>query len=332
MKSLSFGYRVLFFFNNIFAILLLFAYLTSYISPASFPILAILNFSIPVLWGINLFFVLIWLLKLKKHIFLSLIVIGLGWFHFQKLFVFSKTDKVNDDGLKVMSYNIMQFYNPKDKKKSTHEDIKAFVIRENPAILCLQELKKPKEKVLNHFKYKTSYSSEQNLQTAIYSQYPIFNQKLFDFGISNNSAVMADIVVEKDSIRVFSVHFESLNIEMIKNQPEEKIMKRLEKTFRRQIDQFEMLNDFISLSPYPVILCADMNNTALSYLYTQVINEGLKDSFLESGYQYGETYKFNVLPVRIDMIFIDENLKSLKFQNYTVNYSDHFPVMAEIQL
>ena len=332
MKSLSFGYKVLFFFNNIFAILLLFAYLTSYISPASLPILAILNFSIPILWGINLLFALIWLLKLKKHIFLSLIVIALGWFHFQKLFVFSKADEVKDEGLKVMSYNIMQFYNLEDKKKSTHEDIKAFVIIENPAILCLQELKKTKQPVLNYFKYKTSYSSEQNLQTAIYSQYPIFNQKLFDFGISNNSAVMADIVVKKDSIRVFSVHFESLNIDMIKNQLEEKMLKRLQKTFSRQIDQFEMLNDHISSSPYPVIFCADMNNTAMSYLYRQVIDEGLKDTFLESGYQYGNTFNFKKLPLRIDMIFIDENLKSFNFKNYTVNYSDHFPVMVEIQL
>ena len=332
MKSLSFGYKVLFFFNNIFAILLLFAYVTSYISPASFPLLAILNFSIPVLWMINFCFALIWLLKLKRHIFLSLIVIALGWFHFVKLFVFSKADEVNDEGLKVMSYNIMQFYNAEDKKKSTQEDIKAFVTNENPAILCLQELKKPKQPVLNNFNYKTNYSTDQNLQTAIFSQYPILRQKLFEFGISNNSAVMADILVNKDTLRVFSVHFESLNIEMIKNQPEEKMMMRLEKTFKRQIDQFEMLNNYINSSPYPVIFCADMNNTALSYLYRQVTNEGLKDTFLESGYQYGKTYKFNILPVRIDMIFIDKNLKSLNFKNYTVNYSDHFPVMAEIQL
>ena len=334
MKSLSFGYKIIFFFNNIFAVLLVFSYLTSFISPRSFPLSAILNFSIPILWLINLGFALLWFLKLKKHIFLSLIAMALGWFHLQKIFVFSNTEYIKNQGLKVMNYNVMQFYSLVDNQKSTYEDIKNFVYQENPSIFCVQEFKYFKEPTFQHYKYNTVDTSNLSLQSAIYSHYPILNLKRFDFEDSGNSAVYADIAVNQDTIRVFSVHFQSLNLKpdlkKIQDEPKEKLLKRLENTFNKQIRQFKTIEPFISNSTYPIVFCADMNNTSLSYLYRQVLDKNLKDTFLESGQYYGKTFNFSVFPVRLDMIFIDENLKSSNFKNYKINFSDHFPVMTEV--
>ncbi len=334
MKSLSFGYKILFFINNIFALLLLFAYTTTFLSPVSFPFFAIINFSIPVLWFINLGFVLVWLLKLKKHIFLSLIVIALGWFHFQKLFVISESEKVNEPGLKVMSYNVMQFYNKENKKISTYPEIEKFINNENPDIICLQEFKNQKHPVLENYAYNTLNKSSYSLQSVILSRHKILNHRVFNFEKSGNSAVFADIIFKADTVRVFSTHFQSLNVKPdfneIKDEPKDKLFKRLENTFKQQISQFNTIKDFIKNSPYPVIFGADMNNTPLSFLYQRVIDQNLKDTFLESGKFYGNTFNFSFLPVRIDMIFIDERLQSSDFKNYNLNYSDHFPIMTEI--
>lgn len=330
MKSLSLGNKILFLFNNIFALLLVLAYTTSYISPASFPVLAILNFSIPILWGINILFVLIWLIKFKRHFFLSLIIIALGWFHFNKLFVFSNTQKIGNNGLKVMSYNIMQFYNKDNIQKSTAKDIKDFIEKEKPDILCLQEYNYNGKNVFDDYKYSTTILKQRTIQTLIFSKYPIINSKSYNFYATNNSAKMADIIINKDTIRVFSVHFESLNLDIIRHKGN--MMKNLKTTFKRQMSQFEKLKSDIQNSPYPVVFCADMNNTALSYLYRQLLDENLKDTFLESGLFYGKTFSFKALPVRIDMIFTDKNIKTSNFKRYKVNYSDHFPVMTEIHL
>lgn len=330
MKSLSIGNKILFFLNNILALLLALAYITSYISPELFPLFAILNFSIPVLWGLNMLFVFIWLIKFKKHFLLSLIIIILGWFHFSKLFAFSNAENNQEQGLKVMGYNVMQFYNKDNIQKTTSQDINTFIDKEKPDILCLQEYKYNKAFLFDEYNYSTTISKKSTIQTVIFSNYPIINSKKYNFYASNNSAKMADIKINQDTIRVFNVHFESLNLDIIRYKGS--MIGKLEKTFKRQIEQFEMLKIDMQNSPYPIIFSADMNNTALSYLYKQITDENLKDTFLESGRFYGETFKFNALPVRIDMIFIDESLTSMNFKNYKIKYSDHFPIMTQIRL
>ncbi len=336
MKGLSIGYKIFFVVNNIFAFLLLLSYLTTYISPADFPIAGILNFSIPFLWVINALFVVLWLIKLKKQILLSLVIMAIGWFQMHKLFVFPNQVKIADNGIKVMSYNVMQFYSKKDKKKSSYDDIHKFVLEENPDILCIQEHRTSKTNLFPEYSSKVINNDSADLKTVVYSKYPIFNSKHYGFGISNNSAVFADIAVDQDSIRVFSIHFESLNLKQdlkkIKGESKDKLIKRLGKTFSRQTHQINEIEDDIKNSPYPVILSADMNNTAVSYLYRQITHQGLKDTFLETGQYYGKTFNFNLLPIRIDMIFIDEKLKSIDFKNYSIEHSDHSPVMAEIGL
>ncbi|QTY27494.1 endonuclease/exonuclease/phosphatase family protein [Flavobacterium sp. CS20] len=246
-----------------------------------------MNFSIPVLWIINFCFVLIWLLKLKKYFLLSFLVIVLGWFHFQKLFAFSQKKYADDEHLKVMSYNVMQFYSKNDARLSTYDQIKDFIRKENPSILCFQEFKNTNQHKFENFKFSSFDSTKNGLQSAIFSQHKIVNRKYFDFKNSGNSAVYADILVKKDTIRVFSTHFQSLNlkpdIKTIQEEPKEKLIKRLEKVFEKQMNQFDLIKDDIANSPYPVVFCADMNNTALSYLYRQLTDLKLKDSFLESG-------------------------------------------------
>ena len=76
---------VLYVANIIFAILLLLFYATSFISPKAFQLGGLLNLFTPVLFIINLLFLVFWLLKLKRYFFISFITLLLGWTHVKKL-------------------------------------------------------------------------------------------------------------------------------------------------------------------------------------------------------------------------------------------------------
>jgi len=329
------SYRFLFFVNVIFAIALLVFYATSYISPVDYPLSGYLNLLTPIPFVINLIFLLYWVFKLKKYMLLSGVVLLLGTGHILNIYSFSNPKtSLPKEGFKLMSYNIMQFYNPEDSSKNTYEDILDFVTREDPDILCFQEFTSTIEGKFSSFTYKVENASYTKLKTVIFSKYPIIDSKIYDF-VSNNSAIHADIIFNKDTIRVFSIHFESLNLksQLEDNSKKPKLRyKQFKRVFPRQIIQFEQLKSDIINSPYPVMIGTDMNNTALSYLYRKMLSLDLKDSFLECGKGYGETFKLSGLPIRIDFIYTSQELTPVNFKNYSVNFSDHYPIMSSIKL
>src|ERR1035437_8330002 len=57
------------------------SYAAYYISPAQYWIFAFFGLAYPFLLLLNLFFVMIWLLFWKRYIWLSILVIGLGYSH-----------------------------------------------------------------------------------------------------------------------------------------------------------------------------------------------------------------------------------------------------------
>jgi endonuclease/exonuclease/phosphatase family metal-dependent hydrolase len=85
----------------------------------------------------------------------------------------------------------------------------------------------------------------------------------------------------------------------------------------------------VNESPYPVILCGDLNDTPVSYCYRQ-FSRTLYDSFVESGNGIGQTYIGVVPSNRIDYIFHSEEFETANFTTHQVNYSDHKPISVEI--
>jgi endonuclease/exonuclease/phosphatase family metal-dependent hydrolase len=101
----------------------------------------------------------------------------------------------------------------------------------------------------------------------------------------------------------------------------------LKQGFVKRAQQAEELKTNISKSPYPVIVAGDFNDTPVSYSYT-TIRKGLKDSFVNSGYGAGFTYKGKYPANRIDYILYDNALENRYFEIIKVKYSDHYPVAA----
>jgi endonuclease/exonuclease/phosphatase family metal-dependent hydrolase len=93
----------------------------------------------------------------------------------------------------------------------------------------------------------------------------------------------------------------------------------------------------INQSPYPAILCVDLNDVPLSYAYRQ-ISAVLIDAFVQAGNGVDGTYIgdnfFNrIFSVnRIDYIFSDERFNVANFQTHTEDLSDHRAVTVEMEL
>jgi vancomycin resistance protein VanJ len=143
---------------------------------------------------------------------------------------------------------------------------------------------------------------------SIYTTYEIINSGSLEFPDTYNNAIFADIVRQKDTIRVYNVHLQSskinTNVEALKNETSENLLNRLSSTFKAQQDQVELIKAHQKQSGYKTIITGDLNNTSYSYIYNE-LRGTFYDSFEEAGHGFGKTFNFRFFPLRIDFILLD---------------------------
>ena len=334
MKNLSFFDKILYLANSLFATLLLLSFLLPYISPAIIPVFAILSLFVPILLIINFVFTIYWLLKLKKQFLLSFIILFTGWFLAPPFYkISSNTSSLNSD-LKVISYNVKTFdlfSNIKEiEKKQNGYD---FIAEKNPDILVIQEYYKSKKVQFSFpYKYLKFRSKISKYGMAIYSKFKILNAGSLNLENTGNNIIFADILKEKDTIRIYNTHFESLRIkpnqENFGEKNSGKLIQRVSQSFKKQALQAEVFLKHEKKWTGKKIVCGDFNNTPYSWMYTK-ISTNKKDAFIEAGKGFGQTYNY-WFPMRIDFILTDENAIVNQFSNYLEKYSDHYPIQARI--
>lgn len=338
MKKLNLWNKIVFTINSLVAFLLLISYLLPYVPPKSFATISALSLSVPVLIILNILFFIYWLMRVKKQLLLSLLVLVLGWNHVTSLYKFSSSlNKKDKDNISIMSFNVRLFnhYNwiP---DKSVREDIIVFFKSESPEVICLQEYTRGlpiKLEGYNHFNAR--YMKNVRGGMAMFSKYPIINGGSLDFPDSYNNGLFMDIVKGKDTIRVYNVHLQSsginTDVEALKNEPSDGLFSQIKNVFQKQQEQAELINQHRSETSYKTILAGDFNNTAHSYVYNEIKGD-LLDTFEEVGNGFGRTFDFKFFPFRIDFILVDKAFKVNGFKNYNKKLSDHYPIKATVKL
>ena len=336
MKNLSILNKIIFIINSILATILLLSYLSYYISPISYPKIAIVSLSVPILIFFNIIFLIYWLVQFKKQFLLSLLVLVIGFQSVRNFFQLSEKKVYLNSDIKIMTYNVRMF-NVYDWIKEKDIDLKIYKLINdtNPDILCLQEYK-PSKNLGFSFPYSYVKLSSKNkiFGQAIFSKYKIINTGALNFTNSGNNVIYADLAINNDTIRVYNVHLESFKINTTKMPLEdidkEKLLKRVEIAFPIQTSQVKLLKLHEKNSPYKNILCGDFNNTAFSWVYHQLI-DGKNDAFTEAGSGFGKTFDF-IFPLRIDFILPDEKFEINNFKTINKKYSDHYPIVARIHI
>ena len=366
-KRISLLKRLMLITNIIVIIFLFFSYAASFVNPQHFWWLALFGLGYGIMLSVNTLFVIFWLIMRSRYYLLSLIVIlsGIGKvFNIYEVHFFSHepVHVENSFPVKVMSFNVRLFdlYNWMHNAES-RKNIFKFLSKESPDIVSFQEyytsdrtetdfnnndtLKRILPALYSNVEYTSTFRNLDHWGIATFSKFPIINKKAVHFATEGgNIFIYSDIVIGTDTIRVFNTHLESIRfkaqdykfIENLGSDVEQDDMKgglgilsRLKSAFIKRSKQVDMLHQYISESPYPVILCGDFNDTPSSYTYS-TISKGLKDAFRESGSGFGKSYAGIFPSFRIDYILHSDKFISSGYRTIHENLSDHYPISCWI--
>jgi Metal-dependent hydrolase len=351
----KFAYRALLAVNLFFAASLLLSYLAVHISPEKFALPAFFGLAYPYLLLLNILLALAWAVLLKFEALISVLVIALGITHLTNYIKFGRSTGKKEGTFKVMSYNLRLFNNFENQNINSEKKVLAFLKGQKPDILCLQEFYVNGDPVQKDSSVKNSlgggYYSHMKMigngknhyyGIATYSRYPIIGRGEIVYPGSSSLSIYTDIVIKKDTFRIFNNHLQSFRLRSIEKSfleemttPDNKetldevksLSVSLKKGFIRRARQSQTMKERVNSSPYPVIVAGDFNDTPVSYSYRK-IRKGLNDSFVSSGYGAGFTYRGNYPPNRIDYILYDNVLDCRVFNIIKVRYSDHYPIAA----
>ncbi len=341
MKHLSAIDKLIFFCNSIIAIVLLFSYLLPYVQPKHFAFLSVLSLGVPLLIILNVLFFVYWLLKIKRQIVVSLLVLAIGYKHVGSLYKISpsKHEPIDvNNSLSVMNYNVRLFnlYNWIESNE-VQNNIVDFIKEVNPDIISFQEYHPHKAIDLSfyNYKYEVLEGNKVKYGQAVFSKYPIVSSGSIKFPHTANNAIYTDIVKHKDTIRIYNVHLQSLRIqpdlEQFEMENSNALIEHVSEAFEIQQSQTELFIKHKNSSPYKTVVCGDFNNTPYSYVYNKIKGD-LCDAFLEAGNGFGRTFDFKYFPTRIDFILTDASYPVNSFKTYSKKLSDHYPIVANIGL
>jgi len=337
--------------------------LSQWISPATLWPLAFFGLLFPVLIAIQFGFVLIFLTLRSKAIVLPVLLILFGWSsitHTFQLFRTSGTPSRTENSIRVMTYNVRLFdiANYWSGLKKQSEGIFSYVSDAKPDILCFQEfaLQDPGNFSIEFIRSQLSFlphsaveynftSQNRKHGLAIFSRYPIINSGHEHFEDTKNMMLYADVLIGKDTIRIYNNHLESIHFDRDELQwidtsanktriPRDKIteiINRMKSAYVKRAGQANIVRKSIDNSPYKVIVCGDFNDTPVSYTVHK-IGSDLYDSFRSGGRWLGITFPSVKAPLRIDYILHSKEMVSSDYQIGKVKFSDHRPVSCWIAL
>lgn len=349
MKALTVALSLLF-FASLAALL---------ITPETWWGLSILGIFTPVLWLLNLVWLFIGLIRPNWWIAFSVVAVLAGLGLVKNTVAFSGETRSTAEAFSVLSYNVSHFNRPNGYHFEADSvilgspaAIKEYInwVATNPAdIKCLQEFYtfsggslyntdarlKQEGWVHSFVSTDTLRINKSQFGVAIYSRYPIIDNGVLFIGSTGfNRGIWADIKIKEDTVRIINAHFQSAQVQRIlyKNKPNgvKEASKRTIWSFRKsQIERIEQLRKVQALtleSPYPVILCGDLNSTPYSHVY-QILDEHLRNAFELGGSGFGFTFNHpKLFFLRIDHQFASREIDILDFNTrQDVPYSAHFP-------
>lgn len=354
--------------NVLFALLLVMAKFTTWLTPISWfgVFIYTLGLAFPVLLILNLLFLLHWLYRLKWFTFISIIAILICYPEVKNTIPiqFKAVKMVTPGSVKVTTSNIGGFIHGDYDYYGTINSAFNFFNDVYSDVICMQELslsrarhtrftidslmRRMEKLPFSHMVFLKENKYRSTSGNAIFSKYPIVGKGEIKFKEStNNIVIYADIRVKDQTVRVYSVHFESNRLKPLNKKMYDKVthgdtevlkqeIKFLSKAMRRaarsRAYQVQTVQQHIETCPYPVIICGDFNDTPVTYTY-KYLRKKRKDAFVENGNGLGITYKGRYPALRIDYFLYNPALRAVGYEKHKEQiYSDHYPISCSFEL
>ena len=353
----------------VFVLLYVSSCLIPLLPAGKFWMFAVLGLVFPILLLILICFVVIWGIARSKWIFLPLVALLLSWqqisvvagLNTKKEFSVSKSNQT----LRIFTWNVSSWGESNRSRiplPGYWDATTNFIMEQQADVLCFQEFwdrQYPNSKVSNikifkELGYPYSYfvnsmhgQEQLKFGVVIFSKYPIIDTGDFNYGKDDfaEHLIYADIQFNRQKVRVFTTHLQSVHFEdeeyialrKIKQTDEDglkdskTIVRKLKYAYQYRGREADFVRQKINESPYPVIICGDFNDVPTSYTYFTIKGD-LQDAFLEKGFGLGRTFQYISPTLRIDYILAAKTFNVTQFNRFRVPYSDHYPVTADLQL
>jgi endonuclease/exonuclease/phosphatase family metal-dependent hydrolase len=365
-KLRLFTKRFFIYSNVIVALVFLLACLVPYLNPANWWFISVLGLAFPFLLLLVIFFMLGWLMILRpRHALISFISLLIGYKSISVFVAFHQPrsfNKVKAPGsIRVATWNVARFIELRRNNNAGSETrLKMMdqIKEQNADVVCLQEFHTSTNpdfydniaavQALGYPYYHFSFDADGDrhyYSSIIFSRYPIIDSGRVRFPRPSLPEVLlhADLLVNKDTIRIYTTHLQSLQftrhdyerIEKIKSVEDsllansKGILSKLKKGITYRSIQADIVHEVMGNSPHPYILCADLNDVPNSYTYFTV-RDNLQDAFLKKGTGIGRSFTSLSPTLRIDYILTNDQWDVLQFKRVTRKYSDHFMLVADL--
>lgn len=356
--------------NISIALLFLLGCYASYFNATTYWFLGLLTLASLYFLLLLIIFIVFWLFAKPKLILISLMAIALAWNPLGQIIKIKQSEDFKmaklPNSIRIMSWNVEHFDILEHKTHpETKQEMLELIKRYSPDVACFQEMVGgdfdssainyvPRiAKELNYQYYYYSYDKRDDFDSKhhygiiTFSRFPIIQKYTYSSPERNYNSIFQsiDVAANSDTFRVFNVHLQSLkfsdasrqyiedptlkgeiDIEKSKN-----IISKFKTGFAKRKLQSERVKKSLNESPYKVIICGDFNDVPNSYAYN-TIGKGLKNAYAEKGTGIGRTFSSISPTLRIDNIFVDNNMIVEQFIRVKKKLSDHFPIIADVQL
>lgn len=353
--------------NTIVVLLFLLACINPLINPQNRPLFSLIGLTFPFLLLVLLAFLIWWIFINRKWALISAVAILLGGGQITNFFAFNFRagfeEPKKETHIRIASWNVARFIEMiKNNNKGSQTRYKMLqqIRQVNADILCLQEFSSSinpdwynnivavsRGLGYPHYYFSHDWDGDRLFNgSVIFSRYPIADTGLVRYPRPTlpEALVFVDIRRGDEQIRVYTTHlqsnqFKQEDIAKIKELKGGKgifgnathIFSKLATAIEHRGLQADMVSNITNNSPYPAILCGDLNDVPNSYIYNTVKGD-LQDAFLQKGFGIGRTYNSISPTLRIDYIFADKRFKIHQFKRITTNYSDHYMIVADVEL
>lgn len=376
-----FTHKLLFFLNIVTAVGFLIACVSPYLDPAEWWFVGFSGLALPWLLFTLFGFLAFWLILHPKRAIPTLAVLLIGIPNIRVLFGTSMPGRFKlekDAGvIRVMSWNVRHFspyfadkfnnYDVNIYEQSIMDEVRQF----KPDVICMQEFFTTDGAWgANNFKVfcndlgychyaflpVMNYHGKLLGGNAILSRHPIVDSSFHVYehkpGDNPEGFVSADIVIGKDTIRVFATHLQSFSfkrkdysdLRKIRESGDSSLLAsksifyKMRTAFQARANQARECAATVASSRLPHIICADLNDVPNSYAYFTV-RDDMHDAFLDKGTGLGKTFHsgnshlLDWLPtLRIDYIMASRDLRTVGYTQVNRKISDHRALIADFRL
>ena len=319
----------------------------TFVSPEHLPRLSLLTLAFPVFLGIDLVFVVFWLLFHARLVWVPLVgMLAVGGYVLDycplRLATHSNQDP-DSTTLSIVTFNVGYM-----KTDEQREELIRFINTTDADIDCLQELPNHFFKKRQQWLDSTAYHTLQGKSNAFLSRHPFLSDTIhIDYPTRSNHSLACWISYRGDSILIINNHLESNHLS-----PEEQneytnaiiepgreairhsshmLLGKLSEAAAYRGAQTDSVGAFIDRNAaHSIICCGDLNETPVSYTYQQ-LDRRLTSAYRQAGFGPGFTFSRRSFPVRIDHLFFSDDWTCTSCTiDRTVSSSDHYPIIVHL--